>query len=118
MAQYRLLNPDGELVNIIEWNGSSDLGLAEGWETQPFTGFTDEERAALEDDQRLAEVEALDRVTLRGLFNHENRLRALVRGIRATSTATQRTTLDNQGVEPARQDMTLDDFKSAIKALL
>jgi hypothetical protein len=76
------------------------------------------ELAAEEDQRKALQVEALDIAALRGLFNHENRLRALVRGVRANATTAQRSTLDAQGVEPTRPDMSLDDFKQAIKALL
>ena len=51
-------------------------------------------------------------------YSHENRIRAIVRGLRAIATAAQRTTLDNNSVEPTRQDLTVDQAKAAIRAML
>lgn len=51
-------------------------------------------------------------------YDHENRLRAFARGIRAIATASQRTTLDNQGVEASRPAVTVDQAKASIRAML
>lgn len=51
-------------------------------------------------------------------YDHENRIRAVVRGLRAIATTAQRTTLDNQGVEAARPAVTVDQAKTAIRAML
>lgn len=73
-----------------------------------------QERAAEDDAIKTMRIDALDLVALRALFNHENRIRALARAVRQAALAAA----NAQGVEPARADMTLDEFKAAIKALL
>jgi hypothetical protein len=73
---------------------------------------TPEELTAMRETQ----VDAIG-VALRALFNHENRIRALARGMRAISSQA-RTAADAQGVEPARADLTLLEFRALIRAML
>lgn len=79
--------------------------------------LTPEQEAAEVDADKERQLGVLDLVAFRSLFNHENRMRAIARTIRSIS-ATANTAANTQGMEAARPDMTLAEFRQAIKALL
>src|SRR5687767_9729490 len=111
MARYAIVR-DGKVIGIAEWDPvalpgwqpATGAAILAGEPVQAdwnydgavFTAPTPAQTAARDDAVKSLQVDALDLVALRALFNHENRIRAL----------------------ESRPAVTAAQFRTAIKALL
>lgn len=70
-------------------------------------------------DDRDRQVDELDIVAMQVLFRHENLIRELIRALRASSAAAN-TAANSAGLPTAANsaDVTIAQFKTAVKALL
>lgn len=81
--------------------------------------LTAQEEAAELDAVKTGLVDAMDVAVFRALFRHENLIRALIRALRATSTAANNAaTSAGLPTSANSADLTLDQAKTAFKNLI
>lgn len=104
---------NGVVVNI--YNSPDDVATETLWRVP------DSQAVSVGDafDDRDRQVDALDAAAFQALFRHENLIRELIRALRASSTAANTAATSASLPTTANSaDVTLAQFKSAVKALL